>query len=183
MSGYPDDVTVVAVDRDHVLAKFRNVVICLWLNETHSSAVDAASSELAELTSRFGPRVAIIQIVERGAGNLTRDTRAALAALLKRGREYIRASAVVYDGEGFRSAAVRMIVSGLVQLNNPGFAHQVFADVPSAARLIGDKTTSSASDATRLADGLVACVARIREGARETLASPKGQPSLRVGRM
>jgi hypothetical protein len=183
MSGYPDEVSVVAVDKDHVLATFRHVVVCVWLKETRASAVDAASDKLAELASSFGHRVAIIQVVERGAGNLNRDTRAALAALLKRGRDYIRASAVVYDGEGFRSAAVRMIVSGLVQLNNPGFAHQVFADVPSAAKLVADKTASSLSEAVRLTDGIVTCVAKIRQGAKETLASSPDQPSLRVGRL
>lgn len=174
MSGYPDGVEVVEVDQNHVLATFRNMVICVWLGETRSADVDAASTALAEVARRHPRGVGLVQVIESGARSLNADARGALASLLNRGKEYIRVSAVVCDGEGFRSAAVRMIVSGLVRLSNPGFSHHVYADTKSAAQALAQHLSASPSDAARMVEGIVRCVAELRVGAKEALA-PHGK--------
>ena len=101
MSSYPEGVEVVEVDQNHVLATYRNVVVCVWLGETRPRDVNAASTALADVARRHPRGVGLVQIIESGARSLNADAREALATLLNRGKDYIRASAVVCDGEGF----------------------------------------------------------------------------------
>lgn len=182
MSGYPEGVEVVDVDQNHVLATYRNVVICVWLGETRSTDVDAASNALADIARRHTRGVGLVQVIESGARSLNADARGALASLLNRGKDYIRASAVVCDGEGFRSAAVRMIVSGLVRLSNPGFSHHVYADTKSAAQAVAQHLSASPSDAARMIDGIMRCIAELRLGAKEALAPQSKAVSVRSTR-
>ena len=51
-----------------------------------------------------------------------------LAATL-RGASFIKASAVAFEGQGFRAAAVRGVVTGLTALARQPFPHKVFAHV------------------------------------------------------
>jgi hypothetical protein len=170
MSGYPKSVQHVAADNDHVVVTFRAVVICIWLRETHVRSIDQLAVVLNGLSDRYD-RVGFVQVIERGSRSLDSNARNALAQLLARGRGRIQASAVICDGEGFRAAAVRMIVSSLAQLSNPGYPHNVYADTHSAARLIATKLTDDTQRADEMTGALEAAIASVRANARDATAA------------
>ncbi len=53
--------------------------------------------------------------------------------VLKSGNGHVRASALVFEGEGFSASMVRAVATGLALLARTSFPHHVFADVTAAA--------------------------------------------------
>jgi hypothetical protein len=119
---------------DHcVAATWRSVGILIWRNETRAVDVSFGSEMLDRLAKSHPDGVGLFQFVEDACMNLSSESRAALANLLSKGRSYIRCSTVVFNGVGFRAAAVRGIATGLFWLAKPGFPHEAFADPVKAA--------------------------------------------------
>jgi hypothetical protein len=56
-----------------------------------------------------------------------------------------------------------MIVSGIAQLSNPGFPHQVFADVGSAAQLVAGHLAHVPAHREDLVVELTAVIASLRD--------------------
>jgi hypothetical protein len=155
-------VKLVHVDHDHIVATFGNTAVLVWLGETRVQAVREATGMLDRLALQNERAVGLVQIIETGSRTLDSDSRAALTQLLNNGRRYIRCSAVVCEGAGFRAAAVRMIVSGIVRMSDPGFPHEVFADVGSAVRAHASHFATSPILIDSLARELTAAIAEIR---------------------
>jgi hypothetical protein len=67
MTGQLRGVRTVAADEDHVIAVFRNVLVCIWLRETRAPAVRAAAAALASLAPKHDRRVGLVQVIEPGS--------------------------------------------------------------------------------------------------------------------
>jgi hypothetical protein len=119
-----------------LVGTWRNVVIVLWRVSTLPEDVAFTSDLLARLAKMHPEGVGLFQSVEdtcleRPSG----PTKEAIARLLRDGRSYIKASTVLFNGQGFRAAVVRAVATGLISLTRPGFPHQAHTSIEEAARV------------------------------------------------
>lgn len=105
-------------------------MICLWRRETTPSAVQA----LYDVTARLGTPSGMLTVVEANAALPNSQVRAAVANVLRDSARSVVCSALVFEGEGFRAAAVRAITTTISQLARAPFPHRVFGTVEEAAR-------------------------------------------------
>jgi hypothetical protein len=123
-SALPQTWQVVARNEDYLLASWREIFAVVWLRETSIEGVlklHAASAEYA-LSSPGG--IGLLAIVSRHAWTPSSAQRKQLAYFLTNAR-YIRCSAVVMEGSGFRAATVRSVVTALDMLARYPFPQRV----------------------------------------------------------
>jgi hypothetical protein len=139
---------------------WQSVAIVVWRNETLAEDVRAVSAMLSSADRPHG--IALLQVVEPSFTSVNSEARAALSEMLVQGRSYIRFSAVVFCGTGFKAAAVRAIATGLGMVVRRGFPHEVFAGIEEACgRLIANVATPGRSEP--MAWDLVNAVERARK--------------------
>ncbi len=112
-----------------------NVCVTVWHEQTLVEDIAAVSEVLGRLSREDPQGVGLVQFVDDGCRSLSPESRAAITKMLERGRPYIKCSTVIFNGDGFRAAAIRALATGIFWLARPGFPHQVFADTASAAAL------------------------------------------------
>jgi hypothetical protein len=117
---------VTESDSHHALGATRGLVIAVWRRETRLDALDKLSALIAERAEQDSS-LALLQVVESNAVPPESAVRAALSALLRRHDQQLSCSAVVFEGEGFRAAALRGVVTAIGLLSRPRFPHEVFA--------------------------------------------------------
>lgn len=111
----------------------RNVVIVLWRGETTLAGVKQLRQVMRDVTEEYPAGIGLIQVVEPNAPPPDTTARKAIAGLLSSQREHLMGSALVFEEDGFKMAAVRAIVSGISALARPGYPHVVFSNVLKAA--------------------------------------------------
>lgn len=125
------ELTLFEHDDQHGVGAWRNLLIVVWRKDTRAAAVDGVSAVLTELTRRHRD-VALLQVIEEGATAPDADARRALSAMLRQHGGAIRCSAIVYEGDGFRAATLRAVVTGIALLSRPAYPHVVFASTIAA---------------------------------------------------
>lgn len=136
-SGIQRELTALEVTHrdDHcAMGVVENVMIAVWSNETQVATVRLLGAEVKRLAAKW-PRAAVglLQVVEDTCGaHLGPDERAEFSKILRSGGDYIRCSSVVFEGSGFRAAALRGIVTGVALFARAPFPHTVFAKADSA---------------------------------------------------
>jgi len=118
-------------DDAHGVGVWRNLLVAVWRTETRAPAVERVSQVLGRLAAKH-PDVALLQVVEAGATAPDAAARRALSGMLKEHARVIRCSAVVYEGDGFRAATLRAVVTGIALLSHPPYPHVVFGSTIAA---------------------------------------------------
>jgi hypothetical protein len=113
-------------NRDHAIGTQDGFVIVVWRRRTTVADVGHGFSVLAELAGRFPQGVQLMQIVEESAIIPDAPARSALADLLRDAAGSVALSSVTHEGGGFRASLIRGIVTGLLLVSKPTFAHMVF---------------------------------------------------------
>jgi hypothetical protein len=118
---------------DHFFAgTFQNMAIAVWEDETLPTNVRLLREMVRRLGGEHPGGIGLVQVVGAHHPHIGPDARNELGVLLKASAPYIRCSTVVFEGTGFRAAAVRGLVAGLVMLSRVPFPHQVFATLEAA---------------------------------------------------
>jgi hypothetical protein len=116
---------LVSKEADYALAHWQQVFAVFWRRET---TVEGAR-ELARSCAAFAatqPRgIGLLTIVESGAPLPASAARNEIAEFLASGSRFIKCSAVVFEGSGFRAAAVRSVVTGLTLMAKQAYPHKV----------------------------------------------------------
>lgn len=134
-------------DTSCAVGTYRNIVIVVWYLDTFPESVRMVGA----LLGRMQQGVGLIQIVDEGCNALSADARRELELMLRKGAGHIGCSTVVFEGQGFRAAAVRGIVTGLALLIRTAFPHHIFATKATAVEWIcaqlrrSDPTLTAAS--------------------------------------
>ncbi len=157
-------------DARHGIGVWNNVVIAVWRTETRASAVEKLSEALAGL-SRAHREVALLQVVEDGATAPDAESRRAITSMLQQHGGSIRCSAVVYEGDGFRAATLRAVVTGITLLGRPAYPHLVFASTISA---INWTALHFSHDGSGWAEQLRNAVTELREAIQRPLPTLPG---------
>lgn len=128
-----DGVRIFESTEGFTFAACEDVFIALWKTLPNLEA----SKHLAAAIETFGQRrpEGLVMLVIVNAANELPDaaTREAMARDMKRHESFTRAMALVYEGDGFRAAAVRSVFVGLQMLSRQALPTKVFAAVDEAA--------------------------------------------------
>jgi len=119
-------VPILPSEAAHGIAFVGRTLVVLWQTETRAAAVVELATLLAGRAAEFGS-VGLLQVIGDRATPPDSTVRAALASMLKDNEQRIVASAVVFEGAGFRASAVRSVVIGISMLSRPKCPHMVFA--------------------------------------------------------
>src|SRR5688572_27233637 len=138
---------IVKVTRDFALASFRDCFMVIWRHETTLDGARALRRGCFGFAETRPRGIALLTIVEEEAPMPPSDARAEIATFLRDGSDRIKASGVVFEGSGFRAAAVRSVVVGLTMLARQKYPHKVFGNLKEAAafldRELGDTLAES----------------------------------------
>jgi len=119
------EIRILRSEASHGIACVGRTLVVHWQTETRGEAVAELASLLAGLAEQSGG-VALLQVIGERATSPDTATRSALAAMLKANETRIIASAVVFEGTGFRASVIRSIVIGISMLSRPQCPHTVF---------------------------------------------------------
>ena|SRR5258706_8711818 len=158
-----------AVHPDYCMASWHRFYIDIWRVNTTIEGVRVLKAGFAKFAAEHPGGVGLLTIVEPRAPLPPSDARDALAAYLAEAAASIKYSAVVFEGDGFRAAAVRGVVTGLTLLARPPYPHKVFANVQQAVGWF----SANFMDGNKPVVGTVEMVAAINE-LRKRIGS--GQP-------
>lgn len=128
--------TIVANTRDYCFATWQEFLVVFWKRDTTLEGALAVTEAMLRFGRSQADRIGVITVVEETATLPPGNVRDALAEFLKAGSGVIRASCLVHEGTGFRTAAIRTLVTGLTLLAKQPFPHKVFATVEDAASWI-----------------------------------------------
>ncbi len=160
--------TIQAATKDYLFATWERVMLALYCGETTSLSVRVGQRIFDEHAKSFPDGILLLTVVEEQAPMPTSDARDALGQLLKSGTGRTRRSAVVYEGNGFRAATVRSVVTGITVLSRPPFPHKIFATVADAVGFLAEPGLP--------APKLAQIVEDVRERHRASLAQPASSP-------
>ena len=120
--------------QDYSLAYWNEIVAVVWRHETTVDAVQCLQSAVADLAQAHPKGIDMLTVIAERAPLPSSVARKALADLLSEGSAFIRCSAVILEGSGFRAATVRSVVTGLTMMSKHDFPHRI-CDVEGAAQL------------------------------------------------
>jgi hypothetical protein len=119
-------------DENYVLGYNGPLFAVIWRNLTTVAGARHLSSAFHEY-AKAGRKHGLVTVIEADAPLPESDARDAIAEFLNGISEQCVVSAVIFEGAGFRSAAVRAVVTGLTMLARQAYPHRVFASLEEAA--------------------------------------------------
>lgn len=131
--------TIQSSTKDYLFATWQHLILALWRGNTTVDAVREGQRIFDEHAKAWPDGILILTVVEDGAPMPDAPARDALGKLLQSGAGRTRKSAVVYEGDGFRAAAVRSVVTGISVFSKPPFPHKIFARVAEAAGFLASE--------------------------------------------
>jgi hypothetical protein len=120
-----DSWQLVVAHPDYALAHWRQVFLVLWRRETTMEGARHLETACTAFARTQPGGIGLLTIVESGAPLPPAAARDAIAAFLASGSAFIKCSAVVFEGSGFRAAAVRSVVTGLTLMAKQAYPHKV----------------------------------------------------------
>lgn len=121
---------MLAHDRDHFVFTLDRFFTMVWRRETRIDAVKRVNRIINDFAVSLTPqRFCLLTLVEAGAPMPPAGARAGLAHLLHANADFLVASAVAFEGSGFRAAAVRGVATSIAVMSNHQFPHRVFSSV------------------------------------------------------
>ena len=124
---------LLAQEADFALGSWGDLFFILWKKNTTLEGAKAVRTHLLEFTRARPAGVGLLTIVEANAPVPAADVRKALAAVLADFSRSIKASAVIFEGQGFSAAAVRSVVTGLTLIARQSYPHKVFGSLAEAS--------------------------------------------------
>lgn len=120
------------VDSAHATGVSGALLMSLWRTATtHEAMLRFHNFAAKAVASRKDP-VAFLTVVEANADLPDPSARDELAAMFRKLAESVACSALVFEGQGFKAAAVRGITTGVNLVARQPFPHKVFSNVDEA---------------------------------------------------
>ncbi len=139
---------LVHKEHDYALGYAGPIFTVIWRHETTVPGAVALHTQYDRF--RTAPQHGLVTIIEEGAPLPPSDARERIAKFLQESASTLVVSAVIFEGSGFRSAAVRGVVTGLTMLAKQSYPHRVFGTLESAAEwYVGHAPTAWGMDESR----------------------------------
>lgn len=141
-----------------VVAGVGSVCVCVWRKDSILSRFHVQREALIQFVRRHKGTAGFLCVVEQSSGVPGEDVRKATTAMFEVLGKDLRATAMVIEGSGFRSAIVRSVASGIVMLMGKRESPiSYFGDIDSASAWLAGHVE-------------IVSVRRLVEGAEETRA-------------
>jgi hypothetical protein len=145
-------VTICQSNADCVIGFAEGVAVALWVHHTNVEDVEELGKAVRRAHRGSSEPVRLVQVVPQTAITPDSRVRSALASMLRGQQGIVSHSVILFEGEGFRAAMIRSIVTSITSLSNPGFPHRVFGRLPEAAAWMCD---GNATPSTRRIEDVV----------------------------
>jgi hypothetical protein len=142
----------IHIDRDHVVGTWRNMLICVWRHQTEERAILNLRPVIDALKAANPTGIGMLTVVEPDADMPSAGARRELPLLLKQVAKGVACSALVFEGVGFRAAAIRALTTTFNMLAAQPFPHKVFSSIGAAETMYLELLPMSANG-ERLARG------------------------------
>jgi len=150
----------LSVNDQHAIGYAPGVAMYVWRGQT---SMEGARSTAAAMraTREVTPdeRGVLLGLVEAGAPAPASDVRKALADAMREADGFVRASALIFEGQGFQASIVRMVATGLALIARPSFPHHVFGELAEAIAWLQPRCEPPSTAAN-----LQAMITELREG-------------------
>ncbi|HSQ67603.1 MAG TPA: hypothetical protein VLM85_30545 [Polyangiaceae bacterium] len=157
------ELSALHVTREAVFASFRDLFIVVWRTQTTVPLVRTMGGDVERFAATQPNGISMVVIVEEHCAMPDGPTRALMAKDMKRHESFTRQMALVYEGSGFRAAALRSIVAGLHVISTQRVKTTVLSTAADAVDWLAWQRGSSAS-ASEMLEAIVQ--------ARATSSSP-----------
>jgi hypothetical protein len=137
---------VLDKDDNYVLASWQQIFAVVWRRDTTLEGAEALQRECVKFAMRHPRGIGLLTIVSDKAPMPPSPARQAVASFLAHGSTYIKCSAVLMEGTGFRAAAVRSVVTGLTMLAKQAYPHRV-CSLPDAVTMLSSTLPSASGQA------------------------------------
>jgi hypothetical protein len=148
------DVDVIEAASDHVFGTWRDVFVSVW----RSAATARTAVRLATVLRRFAAGhsggVSMIVVIEPGCTMPDTEARERMSRDMKRHETFTRHMVLVYEGEGFRAAAVRSVVAGMQLLSRQVVPTTTVATVTQGASWLAERRASESLSAKELEEAV-----------------------------
>lgn len=133
-----EGITAVECTEDHAFGIYRGALLYVWRRRATAESCRVWRRVMYEASRR--PRIApgvVLGIVEATSPPPDLEVRNELVQLVADNvNGYIRAGAVVYEGDGFRAAMVRGVTTGLQLLSRHAYPQTVCSSVAAGASFL-----------------------------------------------
>ena len=141
---------IVSLGRDHAIGIWHCFLIQIWRHGTSLDCARTVRDAAKRLAAEREGALATIIVVESGAAMPDGDTRAELARMVDDQKGRMVAAALVHEGSGFRAAAVRAVMTGMMTLAKQPFPHHVVANVADGAKWLATRERLPAGDVAEI---------------------------------
>jgi hypothetical protein len=117
---------------NHALAHFDDLFVIVWRVATTVEGARELRTECEKFASTRPEGIGLIVVIDTRAPMPNKDAREAVAAFLKSGSGYIKASAVIFEGNALQSSAARGVATGMALLARQSFPQRFFTDTTQA---------------------------------------------------
>ncbi len=157
-----DEAGDIEVTEGLALGSWRNISINVWRERASVDLLRRLKPFTRKLKARWPSGTATLTVLDgKLPPRLTPEERAEAASMAAEFDGTTLAVAHVLESGGFRGAATRMVLSGVLTLSRPKYAHAAFGDLAEAADWIVDKAVPPAERAGA-AEALVRRVDELR---------------------
>jgi hypothetical protein len=151
-----------SIDDAHAIGESEVLLVCMWRTVTTLEAIAKLKESAQRMAKGKAGRVAFFTVVEADAEMPDTAVRDALAAMFRSVSDSVICSALVFEGQGFRAAAVRGITTGINLVARQPFPHKVFSNVDEGATWMAKQSDGHISIAS-----VVTAVAEVRSALNE----------------
>lgn len=118
-----------------------------------------------KLSEEYKNGVGVLTIIEPAAPPPGAEARLALSKMFQRVAGSVAASAVVFEGTGFRASLVRSVATSLTLIAKQPFPHRMFSSVEDAASWLSEELPAT-NEGKATADDIVAASRMMRDASR-----------------
>jgi hypothetical protein len=134
----PVEERLICASPNEAFASMRDVFVTFWRQESTPDGVRLLAVECEKFRRGKAHGVGMFTVVEARTPMPNTATRQVLANFLQHGGSYIKASAVLFDGNSFRASAVRSVATGLSLLAKQPFPHKFFTSAFDALQFLDE---------------------------------------------
>jgi hypothetical protein len=133
----PEPATIFERDHDHLLAGWRDAMFVVWRRDTTLAAAHDMGAHMRRFAGSRPGGFSVLVVVEQQASPPSAEPRAELVRMFREHTKQILVSGVAMEGQGFRAAMVRSVVTGIAFLIQPTFPLRVFDGLGPATTWMG----------------------------------------------
>ncbi len=157
-----ENATILKADKDHCCAIWRNVLIFVWREVTRPATVDEHRKYIENHVAKHRGPLSLFVITEPKSEMPDSPTREKLAGLLQAAAPVGCGAALVFEGTGFRGAAVRGVATLLNALARQPYPYKSFGTVEAGASWLAAIHVVDGKTGAISAADLIAVVANLR---------------------